>query len=327
MTLFSIVIPVYNVESYLKECLDSVLGQTCGDFEAVCVNDGSTDGSLSILEDYAARDSRIRIISQPNGGLSAARNTGIDAAQGDYILFLDSDDWLESNTLQTLVDGLDSEDMLCFGGWRGDEVEQPTPAIFPTGWEYYNRCALDRHPFPFVCVVLRCYSHTFLDNNKLRFREGILHEDNHFTPRACLAAGQVRVISTPFYHYRIRQGSIMTTPQAERGARKLASPRHSGEGVATTRSLRSRLDMLRIANDLAGIFTQRDDIDRSIVYRAITHHYQAAFLGADSDACRQLLPLVDWHLYRTVSRTKIRHRLNYTLLRISPLLFRMVCHA
>lgn len=301
---FSIIIPVYNVEPYLKECLDSVLGQTCGDFEAVCVNDGSTDGSLSILEDYAARDSRIRVISQPNGGLSAARNTGIDAAQGDYILFLDSDDWLESNTLRTLADGLDGEDMLCFGGWRGDEVEQPTHAIFPTGWEYYNRCALDRHPFPFVCVVLRCYRRTFLDNNRLRFREGILHEDNHFTPSACLAATKVRVIPDAFYHYRIRQGSIMTT-----------------------RSLRSREDMLRIANDLAGIFTQRDDIDRSVVYRAITHHYQAAFLGADSDACRQLLPLVDWHLYRTVSRTKIRHRLNYTLLRISPLLFRMVCHA
>ncbi len=301
---FSIVIPVYNVESYLRECLDSVLGQTCGDFEAVCVNDGSTDGSLSILEDYAARDSRIRVISQPNGGLSAARNTGINAAHGDYILFLDSDDWLESDTLQTLADGLDGEDMLCFGGWRGDEVEQPTPAIFPTGWEYYNRCALDRHPFPFVCVVLRCYRRTFLANNRLRFREGILHEDNHFTPRACLAAGRVRVISTSFYHYRIRQGSIMTT-----------------------RSLRSREDMLRIANDLAGIFTQRDDIDRSVVYRAITHHYQAAFLGADSDACRQLLPMVDWHLYRTVSRTKLRHRLNYALLRLSPLLFRMVCHA
>lgn len=308
---FSIIIPVYNVEPYLKECLDSVLGQTCGDFEAVCVNDGSTDGSLSILEDYAERDSRIRVISQPNGGLSAARNTGIDAAQGDYILFLDSDDWLESDTLQTLADNLDGEDMLCFGGRRYDEATDTyrSADILPrttydSGMDYYNTDALAKRDFAFVCVVLRCYRRQFLASHSLRFREGILHEDNLFTPQACYHAQRVKVVDNTLYNYRIRHGSIMTT-----------------------RSLRSREDMLRIANDLAGIFTQRDDIDRSVVYRAITHHYQAALLGADSDACRQLLPLVDWHLYRTVSRTKIRHRLNYVLLRLSPLLFRMVCHA
>lgn len=304
---FSIVIPVYNVEPYLRECLDSVLQQTYSDWEAVCVDDGSTDGSAAILAEYAAHDNRIKVITQPNGGLSAARNTGLEHATGDYILFLDSDDWLEQNTLEITNKALPTShctlptiDMLCFGGWRGKEEEQPAPATYPTGWDYYNHCALTHHPFPFVCVVLRCYRRQMLEENNLRFREGILHEDNHFTPRACLAAAQVRVLSDPLYHYRLRPGSIMTT-----------------------RSLRSRQDMIRIANDLAALFSQRNDLDRSVVYRALTHHYQVAFLGATRDESKALRPLVDWHLYHTVSRTRPRHRLNYALLRISPTLFRL----
>lgn len=303
--LFSVIIPVYNVEPYLRECLDSVLAQTFPDWEAVCINDGSTDGSAAILDDYALHDSRFHIATQPNGGLSAARNTGIDHAHGDYILFLDSDDWLEPDTLDCIHSSLITHqsspptDLLCFGGWRGDMEEHPAPATYPTGWDYYNHQALAHHDFPFVCVVLRCYRHEFLSKNGLRFREGILHEDNHFTPRVCLAAGKVAVIADPLYHYRIREGSIMTT-----------------------RSLRSRQDMLRVANDLAALFARRNDIDRSIVYRALTHHYQAAFLGATRDERRSLRILVDWHLYHTVSRTRLRHRINYLLLLILPPLYR-----
>lgn len=304
---FSIIIPVYNVETYLRECLDSVLAQTFTDWGAVCVDDGSTDGSAAILDDYASHDSRFHVVTQPNGGLSAARNTGLDHAQGDYILFLDSDDWLEPSALESLnaqLSILNSPfpiDLLCFGGWRGDMEEHPAPATYPTGWDYYNHQALAHHDFPFVCVVLRCYRRQFLEQNGLRFREGILHEDNHFTPRVCLAAQRVAVIANPLYHYRIREGSIMTT-----------------------RSLRSRQDMLRIANDLAVLFAGRPDLDRSVVYRALTHHYQAAFLGATRDESKTLRPLVDWRLYRTVSRTRPRHRLNYALLRLSPSLFSLL---
>ena len=295
---FSIIIPVYNVEPYLKECLDSVHNQTYSDWEAVCVNDGSTDGSLSILENYARHDNRFKVISQPNSGLSAARNTGINATQGDYILFLDSDDWLESNTLEILHNNLDGEDLICFGGWRGDLEDCPDAAQYPTGWDYYNACVFRDQKFPFVCVVLRCYHRSMLEANKLRFREGILHEDNHFTPRVCLACGAVKILNTSFYHYRVRPGSIMTT-----------------------RSLRSRQDMIRIANDLAALFIQHNDIDHSIVYRALTQHYQAAFIGTTRQETRQLRPLVDWQLYHTVSRTRPRHRLNYTLLHFMPALF------
>ena len=108
----SIVLPVYNVANYLRKCLDSLVNQTFEDFEVICVNDGSTDLSLGILEGYSLTDSRFKIITQENQGLSGARNTGIQHVQGDYILFVDSDDWLEETALEQLyehVEGFNSD--------------------------------------------------------------------------------------------------------------------------------------------------------------------------------------------------------------------------
>ena len=104
--LLSIIIPVYNVEQFIEECLDSVCTQSFADWEAICVNDGSTDCSLTLLQEFASRDSRIHVISQSNAGLSAARNTGLRAASGEYVLFLDSDDWLTSNAIDVLKESM-----------------------------------------------------------------------------------------------------------------------------------------------------------------------------------------------------------------------------
>ncbi len=100
MPTISIIIPVYNVEKYLRRCLDSVLNQTFSDWEAICVNDGSPDNSAKILEEYAARDERFKIITKENGGLSDARNAGMKVAEGDFILFLDSDDFIHPQTME-----------------------------------------------------------------------------------------------------------------------------------------------------------------------------------------------------------------------------------
>ncbi|MFC5684431.1 glycosyltransferase family 2 protein [Flavobacterium sp. MAHUQ-51] len=104
----SIIIPVYNVSAYLRQCLDSVINQTYTELEIIIVNDGSTDDSLNICQEYQLIDNRIQLINQQNAGLSAARNTGIDYVQGDYILFVDSDDWIDLNTCQLLVDNVKS---------------------------------------------------------------------------------------------------------------------------------------------------------------------------------------------------------------------------
>lgn len=304
---FSIIIPIYNTESYLAACLDSAVNQQYDDYEVVCVDDGSTDGSAEILQHYASQHPHIRTIRQENRGIGSARNAGLQAARGDYILFLDSDDWLEADSLQVLSQHTSQNDIVCFGGHRYFNYQQhyePADPIRPvsglTGWEYYCRHALEQHRFAFVCVVLRCYRREFLLNNNLFFREGIFHEDNLFTPIVCYYARRVAVIDHTLYSYRVREHSIMTS-----------------------RSDIHWQNLITTANLLAAFFADKDDIDRQVVYRAITHHYQAAFAASNRTNDKVLATLVDWQCYHRVSRTKLRHRLQYTLIRHCPSLFRL----
>lgn len=301
---FSIIIPVYNVGSYLRECLDSVMHQTFQGWEAICVNDGSTDDSLAILGEYAAKDDRFKVINQTNGGLSAARNTGMDNASGEYIVFLDSDDWIEYNTLEILETHLQSPtsdlqplDVLCFSGHRYIEATRSfnppdilADTAYTTGMDYYNGNALMQRDFAFVCVVLRAYRRSFIAESNLRFKEGIYHEDNLFTPLACYYAGRVRQIPNILYNYRVRANSITDSNQSKR-----------------------RKDMMGTANELASFFVTKTGFDKTIVYRAITHHYQVVLLNAPKSERKELKQLCDWRLYRAVSRTKLRHRVNYLL--------------
>lgn len=115
--LFSIIVPVYNVEKYLRQCVDSILFQTYSDFELILVDDGSLDTCLSICDDYAEKDSRVKVIHKKNGGSTSARKIGINNAEGDYVLFVDSDDFIEESTLQLLHQTLEINkcDVICFG--------------------------------------------------------------------------------------------------------------------------------------------------------------------------------------------------------------------
>ena len=292
---FSIIIPVYNVEKYLRECLDSVLGQSFPDWEAVCVNDGSTDASASVLREYESIDSRIKVITQPNGGLSKARNTGLSAAKGDYVIFLDSDDWLEPDALECLERNSAHEDMLCFSGRRFFEndghynpPDQLKEQDFPAGMDYYNSNALQKRDFAFVCVVLRAYRLAYLLENGLCFKEGIFHEDNLFTPLACFHSHKVKTINKCLYNYRVRVNSITTTVNSKRLS-----------------------DMMGTANEWAAFFIPKTGFDKTTVYRSITHHYQVVFAKTDAPFRKELYHMCDWQLYYKVSRTKLRHRINY----------------
>ena len=109
--LVSIIIPVYNVEKYLEECLDSILKQTYKNIEVICVNDGSTDNSLNILEKYAVKDNRFIVLNQSNHGLSYSRNKGLKQARGKYIYYLDSDDYILPNTIKTLAENIEERDL------------------------------------------------------------------------------------------------------------------------------------------------------------------------------------------------------------------------
>ncbi len=293
--LFSIVIPVYNVEKYLRDCLDSVLRQTFSDWEAVCVNDGSNDGSAAILEEYAAKEPRIKVFSQLNAGTASARNTGLRKAKGDYVFFLDSDDWLEDHALHVLSNRLKGEDMLCFSGRRYFEslrVFHPADDLpakeYQNGMDYYNENALLPRDFAFVCVVLRVYNRAFLFRNQLFFAPDVSYEDNLWVPMAIYYARSVTVISDVLYIYRVREGSKMQEV-----------------------SLARKKDLLKVANRLAAFFIPKTGFDRTVVYRAITHHFQVVFAGVLGEERKGLKRLCDWHLYYKVSRTKLRHRINY----------------
>lgn len=299
---FSMIVPVYNVEAYLDDCLTSLQSQEYTDFEVICVNDGSTDGSREILSEWESRFPQLKVIDRENGGLSAARNTGLETASGDYVVFVDSDDWVESTMLSRLAEEAHGEDMICFACRKSDSGA--TDTLIPEqndGWSYYNRHALEHREVPFVCVWQRCYRREFLLKNGLHFREGILHEDNEFTPRACMKAESIKVIPDVLYNYRVRPGSIMTT-----------------------RGMRSKESLITIGNELSELFAKELNIDKTIAYQALTQCYQMAFIDNTREEDRQLKQLIDWHCYRRVSRTKPRHRINYSLLRISPTIFRLI---
>lgn len=310
MARFSILIPVYNVEAYLDDCLQSVLAQTLSDFEVVAVDDGSTDGSGDILSRYktafAQRDIPYTLIRQENQGLGDARNTALDNATGEYVLFLDSDDQLQPNALEIIDSRLDGEDLLCFNGQRFFEEtgirEEPEPMLAEgplSGWEYYNRHALEPRRFAFVCVVLRCYRRQFLFDEQLSFDSCVYHEDNLFTPLVCQHARKVSVIPDALYVYRVRPGSIMAH-----------------------RSLRHKKDLITIANNLMWLSEDFGDIDYTVFYRYVTQLYQMAFAESTPDEDPDLLMTVYWPSYRRASRTKLRHRLNYAVMYFWPHLFR-----
>lgn len=305
---FSIIIPVYNVEQYLTKCLDSVVNQTYNDeYEVICVNDGSTDSSLAILEEYAEKYGIIKIINQENRGLSEARNTGLRQAKGKYIWFVDSDDWIEDDALNILHKKINDEDIVCFNGRRYFEdgrTETPDEGIEISdlsGWEYYNKYALQHRKFHFVCVVLRVYKRDFLLENNLFFEPGIYHEDNLFTPIALYYAIKIKSIPDTLYQYRIRKNSITQNINFKRIT-----------------------DIITIANRLAEFFIPKTDIDKSVVYREIAGEYFSAFLPERAKTYgndyKQVYSRINWDSYRKVSLYP-RHKLIYNLLRICPCLF------
>ena len=307
--MFSFIIPIYNVEQYLLDCLNSVIAQTYPDYEVICVNDGSTDGSLAILEDFQKKYNQVKVITQHNKGLSGARNAGIQAAKGDYLFFLDSDDWIETDTLKILAEKQNGEDLLCFNGRRCFEdgtTEEPDSGIEEsqlTGWEYYNKYALLPRKFHFVCTVLRLYRREYLLKNNLLFEEGIYHEDNLFTPLACYFAKSVKVIPDILYVYRIREGSITQTANVQR-----------------------LFDVITVANKLSNFFIPIRDIDKSQLYREIAGEYFGAFtsdnvkLFGNNDA--EIKKWINWENFKIVS-VYPRHWRIYILLNLQPLLFRM----
>ena len=228
--LVSIVVPVYNVEDWLGQCIESLLEQTLKNIEIICVNDGSTDGSGEILQKYRDYDSRIRIVDQENQGLSAARNTGIRCAHGKYLYFMDSDDYIDRDTIKLCSERMESQalEFLTFNAVAfGEDTETAILAgernkgyfkrnlennnIY-TGQELFRKLKRDGSYITtaWSCMVLRT---SVLEHN-LFFHHGILHEDEPWTFKVLLSLSRCGCLSNIFYHYRLRSGSISLSKQS-----------------------------------------------------------------------------------------------------------------
>ena len=216
----SIIIPVYNVKDYLEQCLDSVMVQTYSKLEIVIVNDGSTDESREIAEAYAKSDSRIKLVHRENGGLSAARNTGLQNATGDYLFFLDSDDWISDNTIETLLRTaeVNEADIVACGVekvWEDGNREQWTDSV-PGTWDGRESILQMIHSTN-VCSVTwnKLYRKNLWDGEK--FPEGFVHEDEHTTYKLLYKAKKVVFIPELLYKYRQRKSGIMGSDVTKRG--------------------------------------------------------------------------------------------------------------
>jgi glycosyltransferase involved in cell wall biosynthesis len=213
MPKISVVVPVYNVEKYLKGCLDSILNQSYKDFEVICVNDGSTDNSLSILEEYAAKDSRINIITQVNQGLGMARNAGIPAANGDYILFVDSDDYIEQGMFEHLAQQLTSNpDVVIFGA---KTLNCKNNRIYKGQYssKWFKRKFSKHKLFKYHMVAWnKLYRKEFLIKNNINFDKVKTGEDQAFGIKCYVLAQSAIIIKKDFYVYRKnREGALTTT--------------------------------------------------------------------------------------------------------------------
>lgn len=214
----SIVVPVYNVEDYLQQCLDSLENQTFKDFEVITINDGSKDNSLEILKINKNKFKNYRIINQQNSGLSAARNAGINIAVGEYIMFLDSDDMLEKDALETIYKLIKQQnlDLVTFDMMNFNDSKEKIQYKKEGRDEVYSKDIMTAQEYlkgaqkkTLLASTLQCFRLNFLKENNLSFKVGILHEDEDFTMKAYEKIENVGYINRCLYRRRFRNESIM----------------------------------------------------------------------------------------------------------------------
>lgn len=217
--MISVVIPVYNVEKYLKDCTESVLAQTYTDFQVVLVDDGSTDGCPGICDAYAEQDARVKVIHKTNGGLSDARNAGTESAEGDWIFYLDSDDYLEQNALETVVNiQKEYQSDIVVGNYSYLYEDHEDTAQTP----YNGICVLNNHDAMEALITGKIQNFAWgklirADIAKRHsFPKGKIFEDHYWTHEIFAKANRVVVCPVPLVHYRQRQNSISYTMNPER---------------------------------------------------------------------------------------------------------------
>ena len=228
MVKVSVIVPVYNVEKYLGECLDSVINQTFEDIEIICVNDGSTDKSLEILNDYAGRDNRIKVFTQENKKQGAARNFGLDKSSGDYVYFMDSDDYIDLSTIEKLYNNAvsNNSDIVVSKIARFTDGSNKINYSIP-GFDFETQFKnVDFNDFTFdyndikqyvlnrsFAPWMKLFKKEFLLENNLQFKEYLAFEDVLFHVQTFLKAERISFSPNFFYYYRNNPNSTMNTSE------------------------------------------------------------------------------------------------------------------
>lgn len=214
--IVSVIVPVYHVEKYLKKCVDSIINQTYKNLEIILVDDGSPDNCPKICDNYALKDNRIKVIHKVNGGLSDARNAGIDAASGDYLMFVDSDDFIEPEMIEVLYNALfDNDATMSICNYKlvyenpddyvDDDVSPIKDGII-SGKELISDLFFNKY-WHWVIAVCKLYRKELFDN--VHFPLDRQHEDQYIFHKIVLQCEKIACVSVPMYNYLQRCGSIM----------------------------------------------------------------------------------------------------------------------
>jgi glycosyltransferase involved in cell wall biosynthesis len=215
--MISVIIPIYNVEKYLRQCLDSVVNQTYKNIEIILVDDGSTDGSYSIAKEYADKDARIKLFKQENSGQGAARNFGIKEAKGEYITFVDSDDYIDVNMLSTMISYMADNDIVCCKEYIVGKHSGEHDDFFSNNLN--KSIIINENNITNIPSVVwgKLYKLNILKDNKIFFPEGLFYEDDYFFWCYSIYNPKAYFTDHRLYYYRRRDnGSIIAITQSKK---------------------------------------------------------------------------------------------------------------
>ena len=276
---FTIIVPVYNTAQYLHRCIDSILSQSFTDFEVLLVDDGSTDGSGAICDSYAEKDGRIQVFHKENGGVSSARNMGLDNAYGEWLLFVDSDDFLCDDTcLNALAKTIDSRpdcELVYFAGKVIGLGGEWSYTLCPKVYEYAYQCLEENCLVPkaivFGSVFVQCFKKTVIKNNYIRFDDAISYaEDRLFVCTYYLVARITVVLPNVLYAYFMNEGSLM---HDEKKKARLDADQLKSVMLIESQMLKKKRSLPHLKKYIHGLYIQssrslyRKEIDWRFLFR------------------------------------------------------------
>lgn len=313
MLKLSVIVPCYKVEQYFRKCVDSLLNQDLpkDEYEIILVDDGSPDGCPAICDEYANTYDNVKVIHRKNGGLSAARNSGIEVAQGKYVQFVDSDDYLEANVLKSLVEKVEADnlDILRFNYQIVNEryeVFEPNKESKP--FVDYIDEVCNGLVFLTEHLGFGCYAWQFILRRDLLencvFKEGVYFEDIDWTPRLLLKASRVTSTDLMVYDYLIREGSI-TQSVDEKKKRKVLNDLFL--------SICSLQELMKEVGDKRWFLGMVSQVTLSLCSYVVDHFYESSHEVIEQLKMKDVFPLTKYHATRS-NKLKIR------ILNVSPYL-------